>query len=295
MSPVLVPRPRVQDTDPPAGVYLSTLGPTSRRTQAVALTIVGRWLCPGAGGPAFVPWEQLGYQHVALVRERMVEEGYAPATINRWLAALRGVARQAWLLGLMPLESYERIRQVPGARGTRLPPGRAPDAGEIRRVMDAAGPRDRAGIALLYGAGLRVAEACSLEIGRVHLGRRVLRVVGKGDKEREVPLAPFVVRALEAWYAVRGGANGPVLTTAAGEPMHPNSLASALERAARRAGVEDVTPHDLRRAFVSHLLGQGSDLATVQALAGHSDPRTTARYDRRGEDARRKAVDGLEA
>lgn len=289
----LAPRANPRASNPPAGIYLATLAESGRRAQVAALRTIAEWLCPGAD-VALVPWEDLRYQHVALVRERLVAAHYAPATANRWLAALRGVARQAWLLGLMPGDAYERIRQVPPVRGRREPAGRALSIDEVRALLAAASPRDRAAVALMYGAGLRVAEAAGLWIERVDLGRRVLRVLGKGNAEREVPLARWVVEALEALYRVRGCASGPVLQGPDGRALHPNSVASALERAAARAGVRDVSPHDLRRTFVTALLAAGHDVALVQALAGHADPRTTARYDRRTLDARRPAVEGLE-
>lgn len=290
----LAPRVHPRASDPPAGVYLASLAPSGRRAQATALATIAEWLCPESGGIAYVPWEQVRYQHVAAVRERMLAAHYAPATVNRWLAALRGVLRQAWLLGLATADDYQRACEVPPARGRRLPAGRAPDRHEVRRLLDAAKPREAALVALLYGAGLRVQEAADLLVETIDLGRRTLRVLGKGNAEREVPLAPWVVRALERWYVERGAWSGPVLAAApAPRNPHPNTLASALERLTERAGVENLTPHDLRRGFVTHLLAAGHDVATVQALAGHADPRTTTRYDRRTTDDRRRAVEDL--
>ena len=289
---ILAPIAPVRADTSPAAVYLATLARTGRRAQECALRSIASILCPGAD-LLCVPWHQLRYQHVAAVREWLVEHAYAPATVNRWLSALRGVLRQGWLLGLVAAEDYQRAKEVPPARGRRLPAGRALSREEVSRLLEVCSPRDRAAVALLYGAGLRVAEAVELEVGRVDLGRRLVRLVGKGNAEREVPLSPWVVSELEAWYRVRGGANGPVLVGATGQALHPNGLASSLGRAVQRAAIEHATPHDLRRTFVTLLLGTGYDLATVQALAGHADPRTTSRYDRRGTEDRRAAVDSL--
>lgn len=294
MTLALAPLERdVRLADSPAHVYLATLAPSGRRAQAVALWSVARILAPRLPLLRF-PWAALRYQHVAVVREALVERGYAPATVNRWLAALRGVLRQAWLLGLVSIEDYHRAKEVPKVPGSRLPRGRCLDVAEVRALLDVAGPRDRAAFSLLYGAGLRVAEAVGLDVSHLDLPHRLVRVLGKGNKEREVPLAPFVLAALERWLAERGGWNGPLFPAPDGwGRLHPNSLGSALERRLAQASAGRATPHDLRRTFATLLLDRGEDLDLVRLLMGHADPRTTAGYDRRPLDRKWRAVDGL--
>lgn len=291
--PVLAPAPLRAASENPAAVYLATQAPSGRRAQAAALRSIAEVLSPGTPVDR-VAWHLLRYAHVAAVREWAVGEGYAPATINRWLAALRGVLRHSWLLGLVSADDYERAKQVPPAAGTRIGSGRALTRAEMLSLLDVSGPRDAAAFALLYGCGLRVAEACALEVGAIDLGHRTLRVIGKGNREREVPLPGFVVTILERWYRERGAWNGPVLTSRDGDSVHPNTIGSALDRRLRQAGLEAASPHDLRRTFVTLMLADGVDLSTVQALAGHADPRTTSRYDRRGTEDRRQAVERLQ-
>lgn len=282
----------------PAAVYLARLAPRSRYTQRGALATMASLLAPGCPLEAF-PWQALRYQHTAALRALLVAR-YAPATASRMLAALRGVLREAWRLGLLPGEDYRRAVDLERVRGSRLPAGRALEPEELARLSLAAGEgprgdRDRALLALLYGAGLRRAEACALAWGAVATG--AVRLVGKGGREREVPLPGWARESLEAW-AGRGGREGAILRSVGqrgriGPSLSPTGALQALQALARRAGVDRLSPHDLRRTYVSALLDAGADLASVQALAGHSSPATTAIYDRRGERARKAAAEKL--
>lgn len=163
--------------------------------------------------------------------------------------------------------------------------------------------RDSALIALLVGAGLRRGEAVMLDLSDVDAARETLVVTGKGGVVRSVPLAPGVRRALTAWLAVRGDDAGPLLTPMSkavprvavvetGRRLSVDAVAAAVRR--RFIGEsEAVRPHDLRRTFVGDLLDSGADLSTVSKIVGHSNPATTAGYDRRGIATRRAAVERL--
>lgn len=139
------------------------------------------------------------------------------------------------------------------------------------------------------GAILRTLQAI-IEPGQA------LRVRGKGNKERSVPMAGGAAAWLGDWLHVRGNAPGPMFwpVTKSGElqarRMTSQAVYDALAKRARAVGVEHLSPHDMRRTFISDLLDAGADIATVQKLAGHANANTTARYDRRGEDAKRRAV-----
>jgi site-specific recombinase XerD len=123
-----------------------------------------------------------------------------------------------------------------------------------------------------------------------------VRVLGKGNKERFVPLVAGAIAALDAWLVARGGEPGGLFRAInkggrfAGTGLSAQTVYSALRKRAAQAGVARLSPHDLRRTFVGDLLDAGADLATVQQLAGHAAVTTTARYDRRGEHARRRAA-----
>src|SRR6185295_3671611 len=131
----------------------------------------------------------------------------------------------------------------------------------------AAGARDRALVELLYASGLRVAEGCGLDLDDLDEARRTVRVLGKGDKERVVPVGETALEALAAHLALRGRQ----LTT--------RSAHRIVKRMARRAGLgQRVTPHTLRHSFATHMLGEGADLRLIQELLGHSRLSTTQRY-----------------
>src|SRR6478735_5069851 len=175
----------------------------AKRLRAVAALL-------GAPGGA-IAWHELRFAHVAAIRQRLIERGAAPATVNLTLAALRGVARYARNLGLLPAEEYERIRDVKLARGTRLPAGRAATGGELAALVRAcaidrspAGARDAAMLAVLYTGGVRRSELAGLGLADWSADPPTLRVRGKGDKERLVPLAGGAAAAMRAWLRGRG-------------------------------------------------------------------------------------------
>ena len=284
----------------PAAVYLASLadGPgraSMRSTLANVAAMLGY-------GIEDCPWHELRFAHVAALRARLAER-FAPATANKYLSAIRQVMRHAWLLGLMDAEDYQRAAAVRNVQGSRLPAGRPLDGGELAALFQAcadgtaAGARDAAAFALMFGCGLRRTEAVAADVADYDPESGALRVIGKGNRERTVYAPSGGKAALDAWLAVRGGGPGPLLapvskagTVQAGKGMTAQALMLRLKRRARQAAIAECSPHDLRRTFVSNALEAGADLALVQALAGHASPTTTARYDRRPEAARAAAA-----
>lgn len=285
----------------PAAVYLAGLGsPTSRQTMRQALDAIARLL--GAADCLSADWPALRYQHTAAVRAWLAGHG-APATANKHLAALRGVLKAAWRLGQMGADDYQRAVDLEPIKGERIPAGRALTAGEIAALFAAcdrdsspAGARDGAMLALLRVLGLRRAEVAGLALDDYNPTASTLRVLGKRNKQRELPVTIGAADRLAEWLAIRGPEPGPLFCainkagriTLAG--LSGDVVFDVLERRALEAGVVDVSPHDLRRTFAGDLLDSGVDIATVQRLMGHSTISTTARYDRRGEAAKRRAV-----
>lgn len=290
----------------PALVYLARLTESSRRPQRQALDVIARLLTSGTADAETLPWHRLRYQHTTAVRAALASR-YAPATANRFLSALRGVLQEAWRLGLVSAEDYHRAADLPSMRGERLPAGREIAGREMRRLFESCaqhahrvrGARDAALLAVLYGAGLRRAEAAALEREAYDPDAGTLRVLGKGKKERRAHLGAGGAGgagALGAWLAFRGNSPGALIcpVTQRGEvqlrPMSGQAIRDVLRRRARRAGVGTFAPHDCRRTMIGDLLDAGADLSAVQQLAGHASPSTTARYDRRGERAKAKAA-----
>ena len=290
----------------PAAVYLARLAPGSRRTMRAALDPIAGLLSGGRLEAGGIDWSALRYAHTAAVRSRLADV-FAPATANRMLSALRGVLREAWRPGQIPAEDFHRAADIPVVRGTSLPRGRALAMGELRALFEqcaeddrAVGARDAAILGVLYGAGLRRAEVVALDLSdhRTEGGEiRVLR--GKGRKARLTCTRRGCAQALERWLEFRGRQDGPLFCpvnkggTISIRRMTDQAVLAMLARRARRAGVAPFSPHDLRRSFIADLLDAGADISTVQQLAGHASVTTTSRHDRRGEVARRRAVDRL--
>ncbi|HEX4025243.1 MAG TPA: site-specific tyrosine recombinase XerD [Steroidobacteraceae bacterium] len=152
-------------------------------------------------------------------------------------------------------------------------------------VADPLGYRDRAMLEVLYATGLRVSELVSLKLGQVNLNQGVIRVLGKGNRERLIPLGEEAVRWITAF--INGPRNDILLDrstdcmfpTRRGDRMTRQAFWHIIKRYARKACVDrELSPHTLRHAFATHLLNHGADLRVVQMLLGHSDLSTTQIY-----------------
>jgi integrase/recombinase XerD len=213
--------------------------------------------------------------------------GLAPSSIARKAAAARTFFRHLVLLGVRADNPAAEV-QLPRRR-TRLPRSLTPL--EVERLLAAAtgtsprALRDRAIVELLYGAGLRVGEAVALERGGVDLEQRVVRCLGKGDKERLVPLGRPAVEAIRR-YLARGRPyldrrhRPELFLNAQGGGLTRAGVFLVLRRLALRAGLDParVHPHLLRHSFATHLLEGGADLRSVQEMLGHADLGTTEVY-----------------
>jgi integrase/recombinase XerD len=214
-------------------------------------------------------------------------EGLAASTIARRTAAVRAFFKHEQLLGARPDNPAAAL--TPPKRVRRLP--RTLSAAEAERLVDAAqgvtprAMRDRALVELLYGAGLRISEALGLERSSVDLDERLVRVVGKGGKERIVPLGRPAADAVRRWLAL----GRPHLDRRHRPELFLNARGGALTRAgaflilrrlAEKAGLDPrrIHPHLLRHSFATHLLEGGADLRSVQEMLGHADLGTTELY-----------------
>ena len=213
--------------------------------------------------------------------------GLSPSTIARRAAAVRSFFRHQQLLGTRDdnpggdLDLPRRRRKLP----------RTLSPGEAERLIDAAAGtkprdlRDRALVELLYGAGLRVTEAVSLDKGGIDLDGRLVRCLGKGSKERIVPIGRQGTEALRR-YLARGRPHldrrhrPELFLNAQGGPLTRAGAFLILRRLAAKAGLEPgrVHPHLLRHSFATHLLEGGADLRSVQEMLGHADLATTELY-----------------
>jgi integrase/recombinase XerD len=271
-------------------VAAARLAPRTVEAYRRDLDALGAWL---QHSPATATREELE-RYLADLRG----EGLAPSTIARRVASVRALFRHELLLGSREDNPAAEIGLPRRAR--RLPRTLSP--GEAERLVDAAAGttpralRDRALVELLYGAGLRVSEAVGLERGGVDLDERLVRTVGKGGKERVVPIGRSAVDALRR-YLARGR---PFLDRRHRPELFLNAQGGGLTRAgaflilrklAEKAGLEPgrVHPHLLRHSFATHLLEGGADLRSVQEMLGHADLATTELYTHVTDRRRREA------
>jgi integrase/recombinase XerD len=217
------------------------------------------------------------------------ERSLAPTSLRRRAATLKGFYRFAYGEGLIDVDVATRLDLPRQSR--RLPD--ALDVAEVERLLEAAsvrGTRDRALLELLYAAGLRVSEAVGLDREDLSLDGAFVRVIGKGDKERLVPIGEVSIDHLVVWLegrrtallalhhveAVRGG---PLFLGDRGRRLARQQAWTAVAAAAERAGLDGrVGPHTLRHSFATHLLEGGADLRVVQELLGHASISTTQLY-----------------
>ncbi len=217
------------------------------------------------------------------------DAGYARSSISRRLACLRSFFRFAQREGLVssnpakPLRNPRRERKLPHFL-TNAEMGKllsAPDAG------DPLGARDRAILETMYSAGLRVSELVGINFEDLDLADGLVRIRGKGRKERLAPLGSHAVRALRRWIKARRelpksertGDSDPVFVNKFGQRITTRSIRRMLEKYLKQTGLDlRTTPHTLRHSFATHLLDRGADIRSVQELLGHKSLVTTQIY-----------------
>ena len=288
----------------PVLVYLASLSRGSRRTMRASLETIAAFVSGGEADALSLAWDKLRYQHTALIRTTITET-YSPATANKMLSALRGVLKECFRLGYLTAEDYARARDLPAIRGSAPPKGRALSQAELKALFNicaqdnntARGVRDIAILAVLYGCGLRRSELVALDVSDYDgEGSQLVVRTGKGNKGRISYAGGGANKAIERWLSFRGEAEGPLFCPIvkggriAIRRMTDQAVLYILQRRAKEVGAKTFSPHDIRRTFIGDLLDAGVDIATVQHLAGHANVQTTARYDRRGEVAKKKAA-----
>ncbi|MEA2432556.1 MAG: integrase/recombinase XerC [Actinomycetota bacterium] len=223
-------------------------------------------------------------RYIAFLSERRL----ARRSIARKASALRSLFKWAIERDIVSVDPTDGLttpkldRPLPKAL-------RAADAARLCELPpsdDPVGLRDRALIELLYGSGLRVSELVGLDIDDVDLRDRRIRVLGKGRKERDVPMGDESLQALSTymenarvWFVEKSSRVLPALfLNQRGGRLNPRSVRAALDRYTRAEGLPHVAPHALRHSFATHLLDGGADLRTVQELLGHESLSTTQIY-----------------
>jgi integrase/recombinase XerC len=207
--------------------------------------------------------------------------GLAPSSIARRTATLRSWFAFQVRRGLAPTNPARDLAtpRLPRRLPSFLPKDESRDLLDRPCAAGVAARRDRAVLELLYAAGLRVGECCGLDLRDLDRVQGTVRVLGKGGKERVVPVGEAALQAIEAYLALRGRGEGPLFRNARGGRLTPRSVHRIVRREARAAGLlRRVSPHTLRHTFATHMLGEGADLRLIQELLGHSRLSTTQRY-----------------
>ncbi len=232
-------------------------------------------------------WSALDHAQLVKHLTTLDQRGLAVSSIARHVATIRVFCRFLEANGRTAGNAAEQLIQPKPWQ--RLP--NVLSAAQVQRILDAPQPgdalhlRDRALLELLYASGLRASEVANLTLPRVLLDLEVARVLGKGDRERIVPMGRPAIEALHRYLDQQrpmllrqDRPTDRLFLSRTGRPITRIVVWQLVEKYARRAGMAHVHPHKLRHSFATHLLAGGADLRLVQELLGHSNIRTTQIY-----------------
>jgi integrase/recombinase XerD len=282
------PSPQADNSDPAVSRFLDAvwmergLSPNTLAAYRADLTALARWLAER--GVPILRTTRADLQDFIAFR---VQAGARPRSTARQLSSFRRFFRYLVREGV--------VREDPTAQiampkiGRSLPKSLSEEEVEsllnAPAVSDPLGNRDRTMLEVLYATGLRVSELVNLRNGQVNLNQGVIRILGKGNRERLIPLGEEAVRwIIEFSRAPRAEIllerqTDYVFPTRRGDRMTRQAFWHIIKRYARKAGIgKELSPHTLRHAFATHLLNHGADLRVVQMLLGHSDLSTTQIY-----------------
>ncbi len=293
----------------PLTLYLTRLAPSSQLTMRYVLQDAADRLGFEDINLEDIDWHLLQPEHVIALVAALREDGYAPNTSSLYVNAVRGVMNEAWRMSLISQEHLLRMRTVKPAPGTRLGQGRNLRRTLIREMMEvcAADPRpqglrDAAVIGILYGSGMRKSESVNLDLAQINVEERSLRVIGKGNKELIKYAPQWAFAKLQAWLAFRreqlkeGEQDDSFLFNRIRRGSHitrERITKHAIYYIARQRGEQvgvKIMPHDFRRSFITRVIEE-HDLSIAQKLAHHTNIQTTASYDVRDDNERRRVVD----
>ena len=284
-------------THDPVAAYLNTLAEGSRGTMKGALGTIAAFF--GSTIERF-EWHKLRYEKVQALRTHLASS-YKSRTVNKALAALRGVMKAAWRLKIMPTDAYHRAADVKVVRISEKLAGRMLSMAELRALLnypddEPHAMRDTSVIALMYAAGLRRFEVAKIRCCDYERATGVLTVRGKGKKIREIKIQQSWRKPVENWLETSGrsGEQAMFVSGKKETALGLTTVSKLIEDRRVKAGVAPFTSHDMRRTFISNLIDSGADLVVVKKIVGHESVNTTAAYDRRGRDAQDAAIEKLE-
>ncbi|BAP44855.1 phage integrase family site specific recombinase [Pseudomonas sp. StFLB209] len=300
------------DISNPLRLYMARLAPSSRQTMRYVLQDAADRLGLTDADIFEVPWHTLQPGHITALVATLRDDDYAPNTTSLYVNAIRGVMNEAWRQDLISHDQLLKIRSVKPMAGSRLSRGSNIRRNLIRELMDVCaadprpqGRRDAAIIAILYGSGMRKSESVNIDLNQVDFEQRCLRVQGKGNKQLIKYAPAWAFEALQGWLALRreqlpaGQADDAFLFNRIRRGSHitreritKHAIYFIARQRGRQVGV-NIMPHDFRRSFITRVIEE-FDLSIAQKLAHHTHIATTASYDMRSDNERRRVVDHLE-
>lgn len=285
----------------PSNIYLLSL-PSSRSKVAMS-SFLNKWAITlqGVKSHESLDWSSIKYTDILKGLES-IKVGKAPTTLNNYLAAIKGAAKQAWMQEYLSTRQYQSIKDIKRIQGERVSKGRALTKVEMKQLVDycskqgtVLGHRDAALIAISYGAGLRRSETASLTLEDYNSSEGLIRIQGKGNKQKVNPLGNSTTKLVNDWLKVRGSKRGNLFTRGKkGNKLQDvgitdQTVYDTIIGRCKDAGLGKITAHDLRKTFITHLLDNNEDLFTVCSLARHSSVDTTRSYDLRDNSVKEKA------
>lgn len=232
----------------------------------------------------FDEWQRFSPADIRDIAATAFRRGQSPSSIQRLLSSIRNFFKFLIKEGLLENNPAQDISAPKKSR--RLP--KVLDIDEISHLLnipgdDALAKRDRAILELFYSSGLRLSELTGLNLHDLDLAEGSTRVIGKGNKQREVPVGKMARQALSEWLKVRGellkGDTSAIFISKLGKRLSVRSVQSRIDHWSKQLGLhQHVHPHMLRHSFASHMLESSGDLRAVQELLGHADISTTQIY-----------------
>ncbi|TDF34390.1 site-specific integrase [Alteromonadaceae bacterium M269] len=294
------------DTSCPYSLYLARLSVNSKRSiqaQLESVAAMFNWQSDEYG----LHFYQVDYQQALSIQNALIELGWAARSINRAMMAIRGIVKAAVITGQATQQQYLNLQSIPKVKhgkhhGTPLSKHQVVKLfRQLNQNRQVIGLRNIALFSVLLGCGLRRSEITEIDMAHYDPDKLSLFIAkGKGNKSRTVFLPDWVKINIDEWLeqrteetgylfcVVKRGGHAHHIVKLSGEAIY-----ALVKRTFKTLDMPTVTPHDLRRTYITHLLEHGIDLNTVRQMAGHADISTTVIYDKRDEKAMQQAAHAL--
>ncbi|RLV57766.1 site-specific integrase [Parashewanella curva] len=291
-------------TASPYALYLSRLSENSQRSIHSQMRSIAK-LMNWDDSSYEDKLSEVDYEQILVIRSCLTHACWSPRSINRAVTAIKNIVKTAALLGQAEVKQASDLQSVKQMKfadhqGTPLT---SKQVNQLFILLDfengALAARNRAIFALFLGTGLRRSELADLKLADYNPNDHSLSVIGKGNKYRVIFLPKWVTLHLEQWLKHRGKKAGYLMCWCAKQGKTTLQRAMShhtlyrLENTLKKIGIQNASPHDLRRTYVTRLLEQGIDINTVRQMAGHANVATTTIYDKRDQAVMKKAAEQL--